>query len=48
MDMFVIEMLVVTINSLKLAHKDDKFLGECQAITVTVEAVHCGTSTRAL
>ena len=46
--MFVMEMLVVTINSLKLAHKDDKSLGECQAIIVTVEAVHCGTSTRAL
>ena len=42
MDMFVMEMLVVNINSLKLAHKDDKSLGEWQAIayTVTVRAVY--------
>ena len=26
-DMFVVEMLVVNINSLKLAHRDDKSLG---------------------
>ena len=27
-DMFVIEMLVVMINSLRLAHRDDKSLGK--------------------
>ena len=27
-DIFVIEMLVVMVNSLKLAHKDDKSLGK--------------------
>ena len=30
-DMFVIEMLVVMIESLKLAHRDDKSLGTCIA-----------------
>ena len=32
MDMFVIEMLVVMIESLRLAHRDDKSLGTCMCI----------------
>lgn len=33
MDVFVIEMLVVLIHSLKMAHKDEKALGELSCTT---------------
>ena len=39
-DVFVIEMLVVMIQCLKLAHRDDKALGE-QYIYIHVCAGHC-------